>query len=154
MSVVHLSYLKTNVYQPEPILQIIVKIFPSGWCYSTCRGQGVTHYYGNLTKWLSIPQKSSFLTLFWNFRQQCFVLSCYLLYEMVRNGELAFIFVPRNGNPSSFVFFGRVRNGIPRACFHFCSTERNSELLSLLRKGSERNSEIFCFAEQPEFRRK
>jgi hypothetical protein len=36
----------------------------------------------------------------------------------------------------------------------FCSTEQNSEFFSLPRKGSERNSEIFCSAEQPEFRRK
>jgi hypothetical protein len=33
-----------------------------------------------------------------------------------------------------------VRNGIPRVCYHFCSTERNSELFSLPRKDSERNS--------------
>ncbi len=34
---------------------------------------------------------------------------------------------------------------IPRVCFYFCSTERNSEMFSLLRKGSERNSENFFF---------
>jgi hypothetical protein len=34
-----------------------------------------------------------------------------------------------------------VRNGIPRVCFYFCSTERNSELFSLELKGSEGNSE-------------
>ncbi len=33
-----------------------------------------------------------------------------------------------------------VRNGISRVCYYFCSTERNSELFSLPRKGSERNS--------------
>ncbi len=33
-----------------------------------------------------------------------------------------------------------LRNGIPRVCFYFCSTERNSELLSLPRNGSEQNS--------------
>jgi hypothetical protein len=34
-----------------------------------------------------------------------------------------------------------VRNGIPRVCFYFSSTERNSELFSLPLKGSEGNSE-------------
>jgi hypothetical protein len=38
-----------------------------------------------------------------------------------------------------------VRKGIPRVCFYFCSTERNSELFSLPRKGSERKSERFLF---------
>ncbi len=32
-----------------------------------------------------------------------------------------------------------VRNGIPRVCFYFGSTERNSELCSLPQKGSEQN---------------
>ncbi len=44
--------------------------------------------------------------------------------------------------PSCFLFRGRVRNGIPRVCFYFCFTERNSKLFSLLLKGSEGNSEI------------
>jgi hypothetical protein len=55
------------------------------------------------------------------------------------------IFVPRNGIPSCFLFRGRVRNRIPRVCFYFCSTERNSELFSLPWKVSERNSERFLF---------
>jgi hypothetical protein len=41
-----------------------------------------------------------------------------------------------------------IRNGIPRACFYFSSTERNSELFSLPLKGSEGNSEsllLFLF---------
>ncbi len=46
----------------------------------------------------------------------------------------------RNGIPSGFLFRGMVPNGFPRVCFYFCSTERNSELFSLPRKGSERNS--------------
>ncbi len=39
-------------------------------------------------------------------------------------------------------------SGIPRVCFYFCSTERNSELFSLPRNVSERNSEnliLFLF---------
>jgi hypothetical protein len=47
-------------------------------------------------------------------------------------------------NFNIFVF----RNGIPSICFYFCSTERNSELFSLPRNGSERNSEsliLFLF---------
>ncbi len=63
-------------------------------------------------------------------------------------------FVARKGIPSCVLFRGRVRNGIPRIFIYFGSTERNSELCSLPRKGSERNSEIFCSAEEPEFRRK
>jgi hypothetical protein len=34
-------------------------------------------------------------------------------------------------------------------CFYFYSTERNSELFFLLRKGLEQSSEIFCSAEYP-----
>ncbi len=34
-----------------------------------------------------------------------------------------------------------LQNGIPRVCLCFCSTERNSELFSLLLKDSERNTE-------------
>jgi hypothetical protein len=55
------------------------------------------------------------------------------------------IFVPRNGISSCFLFCGRVWNPIQRVFFYFCSTERNSELFSLPRKGSERNSERFLF---------
>ena len=68
--------------------------------------------------------------------------------------EFASILVPRNGIPSCVLFRRMVRNRIMGVCFYFCSTERNSELFPLPRKGSERNSEIFCSAEQPEFRRK
>jgi hypothetical protein len=50
-------------------------------------------------------------------------------------------FSKRNGIPSCFLFSGMVRNRILRVCFYFCSAERNSELFSLPRKGSERNSE-------------
>jgi hypothetical protein len=68
--------------------------------------------------------------------------------------EFASILVPRNGISSCVLFCRRVRNRIMGVCFYFCSSERNSELFSLLRMGLERNSEIFCSAEQPEFRRK
>ncbi len=110
--------------------------------------------------------------------------SCFLFRGMVRNGiweslllflfhgtefrvvfssaegfgrefrEIASIFVPWTEFGVFFLFPWRVWKGIPRACFYFCSTVRNSELFSLTRKGSERNSESFCSAEQPEFRRK
>ncbi len=78
----------------------------------------------------------------------------YVLFRGTEFREFASILVPRNGIPSSVLFRRRVRNRIMEVCFYFCSTERNSELFSLPRKGSERNSEIFCSAEQPEFRRK
>ncbi len=41
----------------------------------------------------------------------------------------------------SILFRGMVQNEIPRACFYFCSTERNSEMFSLPLKSSEGNSE-------------
>jgi hypothetical protein len=63
--------------------------------------------------------------------------------------EFASILVPRNRIPSCVLFHRRVQNRIMGVCFYFCSTERNSELFSLLRMGSKRDSE-----EQPEFRRK
>ncbi len=62
--------------------------------------------------------------------------------------EFASIFVSRNGIPSWFLFRGLVWNRIPSVCFQFCSTERNSELFSLQRNGSERNFEsllLFLF---------
>ncbi len=46
-----------------------------------------------------------------NFQLPCFVLSCFLFREMVRNSHL-------------------------KVCFYSCTTERNSELFSLPRKGS------------------
>ncbi len=61
--------------------------------------------------------------------------------------EFASIF-PRNGIPSWFLFRGMVWNRFPSVCFYFCSTERNSELFSLQRNGSEQNSEsllLFLF---------
>jgi hypothetical protein len=59
--------------------------------------------------------------------------------------EFASIFVPQNGIPSCFLFLWRVRKGVPRVFFYFYSTEWNSELFSIPRKGSERNSESFLF---------
>ncbi len=67
-----------------------------------------------------------------------------------------------NGIPSFCLLRGMVRNRIPGVCLYFCSTERNSELFSLTRNVSERNSErlllilfhgtefwaIFSYAEQ------
>ncbi len=106
----------------------------------------------------------------WNIRLLRFVLSWFLFNGMVRNGiprvyfyfllhrkefrivfssaecfgtkfrEFASILVPRNGNPSCVLFHRRVRNRIMGVCFYFCCTERNSELFSLPRKGSERNT--------------
>ncbi len=46
----------------------------------------------------------------------------------------------RNVIPSFCLFRGMDRNRIPNVCLNFCSTERNSELFSLLRNGSEWNS--------------
>ncbi len=59
--------------------------------------------------------------------------------------EFATIFVPRNEMLSWFLFRWMVWNKIPSICFYFCSTDQNSELFSLPRNGSERNSESFLF---------
>jgi hypothetical protein len=62
--------------------------------------------------------------------------------------ELAYIFVPRNGILSCFIFRWRVWKGLLIVCFYFGSAERNSELFSLPLKGSEGNSEsllLFLF---------
>jgi hypothetical protein len=99
--------------------------------------------------------------------------------ELLRRIEFSSIFITRNGIPSCFLFRGMVRNRIPSVCFYCCYTERNSELFSLPRNGSEQNYEslllflflgtefraffssaerfgtefrVFCSAEQPEFR--
>ncbi len=50
-------------------------------------------------------------------------------------------FVPRVGILSCVLIHRMVRNGIPRVCFYFCSTEWNSELFSFPQKDSERNSD-------------
>ncbi len=55
----------------------------------------------------------------------------------------AAFFSTRNWIPIGFLFRGIVRNVIPRVCFYFCSTKRNSELFYLPRKSSKRNSERF-----------
>ncbi len=68
--------------------------------------------------------------------------------------EFASISVLRNGIPSCFLFCWRILKGIPRVCFYFWTTGRNSELFSRPRKGLERISGNFCSAEQSEFRRK
>ncbi len=73
----------------------------------------------------------------------------------VWHSESLFILcVARKGIPSCVLFRGLVRNGIPRFCIYFGSTERNSELCSLPQKGSEQNNGIlllFLFYET-EFR--
>jgi hypothetical protein len=53
--------------------------------------------------------------------------------------------------PSCVLFRRRVWNRIMGVCFYFCSTEWNSELFFLLRKGIPR---VFCSAEHPEIRQK
>ncbi len=57
----------------------------------------------------------------------------------------AYIFVPRNGIPSCFLFRGTVQIRIPSVCILFCFMAKNSEHFSPLRNGSERNSENFLF---------
>ena len=70
---------------------------------------------------------------------------------MLHGKEFRVCSLPRNGserNSEFFLFRGRVRKGIPRVFFFFCSTERNSEFFSLPLKFSEGNSEsllLFLF---------
>ncbi len=59
--------------------------------------------------------------------------------------ELASILVPRYGIPSCFLFHWGFGREFREFASIFVSTERNSELFSLPRKGSERNSESFLF---------
>ncbi len=76
----------------------------------------------NLTKWFCLYIKSR---LFWHY---------------TRHSKSIFIFfVARKEISNCVLFRGMVRNGIPRICIYFSSTERNSELFSLPQKGSEQN---------------
>jgi hypothetical protein len=67
------------------------------------------------------------------------------LIDCSKNVVAVFLPAPTRTLPhfvlSCFLFRGMVRNGIPRVCFHFSFTERNSELFSLPLKGLEGNSE-------------
>jgi hypothetical protein len=67
--------------------------------------------------------------------------------------RVCFYFFPGNGIPSCWLFRGMVWNRNQRVCFYFCSTERNSELFSLPRNGSERNHEslLLFFFHSTEF---
>ncbi len=77
----------------------------------------------NLTNYLSVPQKLSFLALFLKFADAAFSceVHCY---------QVAY-FRPDSDSAGGKVYF------------YFCSTERDSELFTLLRNGSERNSKSF-----------
>jgi hypothetical protein len=77
-----------------------------------------------------------------------YINSVFAIRRGLSSSILTRFFSTRNGIPSCFLFRGMIRNRIPRVSFYFCSTERNSELFSLPRKGSERNSEsmlLFLF---------
>jgi hypothetical protein len=100
----------------------------------------------------SVPQKSLFWHYFWNFGSEQVSLprngsernSDSLLLYLFHGTEFRDIFSSAEGFGREFWEYASI----------FVSSERNSELFSLPRKGSERNSEVFCSAEQPEFRRK
>ncbi len=69
---------------------------------------------------------------------------------MLWNGipRVASILVPWKGIPSSFLFHGMVRSGIPSVCLYLSSTEGKSGLVFLPQIGSEWNSEsliLFLF---------
>ncbi len=74
---------------------------------------------------------------------------------LLQQTELTACFPPRHSSDGVLVFFRRmVRNRIPSVCLYFCSTERNSELFSFPRNGSEWNSErlLQIFFHGTEFR--
>ncbi len=84
-----------------------------------------------------------------NFQLPCFVLSCFLFREMVRNSHLKVCFYSCTTERNSELFSLSPEGFLERnseSCFYFCSTERNSELFSLPRKGLELNSESFLFS--------
>ncbi len=91
---------------------------------------------------MSVHQKSSSLTLLLKYSAAAF---CSELISLPRNGSrrhsesLFLFFVAQKGIPSCDLFRGMIRNGIPRICISSGSMERNSELCSLPRKGSEQN---------------
>ncbi len=109
----------------------------------------------NLTKWFVWTSKVVFSELFFE------IFCCRVLFCVVfSSGEcfgMAFLkfvsfFVPQNGILSCVLFHRMVRNGIPRVCFYFCSTEWNSELFSFPQKDSERNSDsLLLFFHRTEF---
>ncbi len=78
---------------------------------------------------------------FWNFGLLRFALSSFSSAEWFGTEfpEFASIFVARNGTEFRLVFSSAEQFG--RECSYFCCTERNSELFSLLLKGSEGNSD-------------
>ncbi len=82
--------------------------------------------------------------------------SCFLFRAMVGMDflEFASIFLSRNGIPTIFFFHGKVLNGIPRVCLYYCSIVQNSEHFFLQWIGWNGIPRVFCYAEQPEFRRK
>jgi hypothetical protein len=67
-----------------------------------------------------------------------------LLLLLFRGTEFRVVFSSAEGFGREFREIASI--SVPR--------NRTSDIFSLPRKGSERNSENFCFAEQPEFRRK
>jgi hypothetical protein len=62
---------------------------------------------------------------------------------MLRNGipRVCLYFYSTERNSELFSLPRNGWNGIPSVCIYFCFTERNSELFSLPRNGLERNSE-------------
>jgi hypothetical protein len=77
----------------------------------------------------------------------CLSTKSRLFLHYTRHSESIFLFfVARKGIPNCVLFRGMVRNGIPRICIYFSSTERNSEWFSLPQKGSEQNyGSLFLF---------
>ncbi len=70
---------------------------------------------------------------------------CSVLASLPRNGSerhsenIFLFFIAQKGILSYVLFRGMVRNGIPRICIYFGSTERNSEFCCLPQKSSEQN---------------
>ena len=98
----------------------------------------------NITKGFVFIQepRESFLILFLKYSAAAFCSELVSLprNDLERHSESLFLFfVARKGIPNCVLFRGMVRNGIPRICISFGSTERNSELCSLPQQGSKQN---------------
>ncbi len=149
------TYIQRKIRGPTPPYSVIVSQFLS--VLTSCVACRLPNRVGNgilFRKHSSEQTQNGFLYS----AEESAHSEAYEVYERVsfeaRNG------IKKNSlkNPFSSnynVFRPRqLWNEIPRACFYFCSTERNSELFSPPRKGSEQNSKcllLFLFHET-EFR--
>ncbi len=78
-----------------------------------------------LTKWFVCTEKWSFLRLFIKFLAAAFWENYFIRNFPVPANRIESVFLPRNASEQN-----------SESCIYFCSTERDSEMFSLLRNGS------------------